>query len=74
MAEFCWECWNKVHEMDAPKRAFSLSRGEELCEECGQMKRVVVDLRYFSFEHWLGVLEKALINKIEIAASLRSSR
>ena len=58
MAEFCWECWNKVHEMDAPKRAFSLSWGKELCEECGQMKRVVVDLRYFSFEHWLAYWRK----------------
>ena len=48
MAEFCLECWNKLNETQDSKWRYSLSRNRELCEECGQYKRVVVVERLWS--------------------------
>ncbi len=57
MAEFCVDCWNKIMETNDPPRKFHLSRELELCEECGQWKRVIVTekLRYRLVEWLLGV-------------------
>ena len=46
MAEFCLECLNKFMESTATEREFVLSRDLDLCEECGEWKRVVVRRRY----------------------------
>ena len=46
MAEFCWKCWNKIHDTDAPKSAVMLSWERDFCEECEQWERVVVGLRW----------------------------
>ena len=42
MADFCLECFNKVNECDYGREDVILEYG--LCEECGQYKKVVVDL------------------------------
>ena len=51
MAEFCWECWNKINGMNVPKWGYRLSWSRELCEECEQMKRVVVGMKR-SYLEW----------------------
>lgn len=48
MAEFCLECWNKINETQDSKWRYALSRGKELCEECGEYKRVIVVERLWS--------------------------
>ena len=42
MAEFCVECLNKINGETRPKTSYILSFHYELCEECGEWKRVVV--------------------------------
>lgn len=42
MAEFCLECWNKINGTKDHKWRYVLSYERELCEECGQYKRVIV--------------------------------
>ena len=49
MSEFCPECWNKLNGWNRPWAAYRLSWGRELCEGCGEWKRVVVGER----RHWL---------------------
>lgn len=43
MADFCLDCFNRVNESDYKREDVILEYG--LCEECGQYKKVVVDLR-----------------------------
>ena len=45
MAEFCPDCWNDINGLSDPPEAYVLSWGYELCEGCGQWKRVVVGRR-----------------------------
>lgn len=49
MAEFCPKCWNEWNQIDNPKEAYVLSWGLELCEGCGQWKRIVIMPR----RHWI---------------------
>ncbi len=42
MAEFCVDCWNKLINKNLPPKAYILSRNPELCEHCGEYKRVVI--------------------------------
>lgn len=48
MAEFCLDCWNKINETQETKRRYVLSRDWDLCEHCGQYKRLIVTERYWS--------------------------
>lgn len=48
MAEFCLGCWNKLNEMKDSKRRYILSWEKDLCEECGEYKRVIVAERLWS--------------------------
>lgn len=48
MAEFCIDCWNKINETHDPKWRYVLSWNKDLCEECGQNKRVIVTERLWS--------------------------
>ena len=48
MAEFCLECLNKLDNTQDSKWRYVLSRDLELCEECGEFKRVVVSERCWS--------------------------
>lgn len=42
MAEFCLECWNKINETQDSHWRYLLSLSKDLCEECGQYKRVII--------------------------------
>ncbi len=42
MAEFCLECWNKINETQDSQWRYLLSLGKDLCEECGQYKKVII--------------------------------
>ena len=48
MAEFCLDCWNKINETHDSKWRYVLSWDKDLCEECGQYKRVIVVERFWS--------------------------
>ena len=45
MAEFCVSCWNELNETDYPEEAYVLSWDYELCEGCGEYRRVIVAQR-----------------------------
>ncbi len=56
MAEFCLDCWNKIMESEDNEKKYVLSKDLDLCEGCGEWKRVIVmerkmyymyKLRYF---------------------------
>ena len=42
MAEFCLECWNKLNGRNDSSWKYVLSWEKDLCEECGEWKRVVI--------------------------------
>lgn len=42
MAEFCFECFNKIFDSEEKEKDYVLSKQLELCEGCGELKRVVV--------------------------------
>ena len=48
MAEFCLDCWNKINETHNSKWRYVLSWNKELCEECGQYKRIIIVERVWS--------------------------
>ena len=48
MAEFCLDCWNKINETKDSKWRYVISWNNDLCEECGQLKRVIVVERLWS--------------------------
>ena len=48
MAEFCLECLNKLNKTNDSKWRYVLSREKDLCEECGEYKRVVIVERVWS--------------------------
>lgn len=41
MAEFCLDCLRKIDNKDYWRIQVKLSKDLELCEGCGQMKRIV---------------------------------
>lgn len=51
MAEFCLDCWNEINESHDSKWRFVMSWNHELCEECGQLKRVIVSEHLWSRWH-----------------------
>lgn len=48
MAEFCLDCWNEINETQDSKWRYLLSIRKELCEECGEFKRVIITERLWS--------------------------
>ena len=46
MAEICLECWRKLNQEPEPRWKYVLSRKLDLCEECGEWKRVIVRERF----------------------------
>lgn len=42
MAEFCPNCWNRLHGTNESEKKFILSKEPELCEGCGEQKRIVI--------------------------------
>ena len=52
MAEFCPDCLDKINRENGGAQKYILSRYPERCEECGEMKRVVVvECKYFFFAY-----------------------
>ncbi|MGN1008494.1 MAG: hypothetical protein ACI4PV_06070 [Butyricicoccus sp.] len=49
MAEFCLECWNMLNDTKYTERELVLSHFPDLCEGCGQYKKVVVRERRLKF-------------------------
>ena len=41
MAEFCAECWKEMFPQDQNKK-FVVSKYLDLCEGCGEYKRVII--------------------------------
>ena len=51
MAEICLDCLNKLsHRKDSPQK-YILSDELELCEECGEYKKVIVIERKYYYLH-----------------------
>lgn len=48
MAEFCLKCWNELNGTDFPASEYILSEELELCEGCGEFKKVIVTERTFA--------------------------
>lgn len=48
MAEFCLDCWNKINETNDSQWRYVLTWNKDLCEECGQYKRVIIVERLWS--------------------------
>ena len=46
MAEFCAECFSKVFNEKPRKWKYLFSEEPDLCDGCGEWKRVVVRIRY----------------------------
>lgn len=64
MAEFCVDCWNKLCKTTDPAKKFILSWELELCEECGEMKQVIVTVRRrYLLKEWIDELKEGLRNK-----------
>ena len=63
MAEFCLECWRKITDTTDSRWRYVLSREKDLCEECGQYKRVIVVERRWSRIH------RAITEALEIVRS-----
>lgn len=45
MAEFCHDCWDRIHGKHTDEKMYVMSKSRDLCEECGQWKSVIVRLR-----------------------------
>lgn len=67
MADFCVDCWNKIHGLKTPACGYVLSREEELCEECGEMKRMVEGRRCGAeaMAAWLFSLSGSIIKNFQ---------
>ena len=50
MAEFCLECWCKLNGTRKDRWRYMLSLDKDLCETCGEFKRVVVGDRSLYWE------------------------
>lgn len=48
MAEFCLDCWNKLNETKDSRWRYVISWERDLCEECGEYKRVIIVERRWS--------------------------
>lgn len=42
MAEFCLDCWNEMNNSNDTESNFIISDDLELCEGCGEYKRVII--------------------------------
>jgi len=64
MAEFCLECWNKIMETNDSPKKFIISKDMDLCEECGEWKKVIVRVkRKYVFAESFRLLVNELIDR-----------
>ena len=54
MAEFCLECWNRLHETNHSKFRYIMSdEGDiNLCEGCGEWGKPVVVMARSAYYYW----------------------
>lgn len=45
MAEFCIDCVNEMNDSNYTEKSVVLSENIELCEGCGEYKRVVIEIK-----------------------------
>ena len=45
MAEFCLDCWNELNGTHMTEDDLTLSQDLDFCEECEEMKQVIVNFR-----------------------------
>lgn len=55
MAEFCLECWNRLHHTQETSQEVTLTNYLDLCEGCGEMKQVV------QASSWVGKTKKRYV-------------
>lgn len=63
MAEFCPKCWNEINDTNYPENKYVLSDDLEMCEGCGEFKRVIVTERkspYFKRLNYLTAPHKMI--------------
>ncbi len=49
MAEFCLKCWNEINDKKDTVKDVVLSKEPELCEGCGEFKKIIVKPKKRSF-------------------------
>ena len=53
MAEFCIDCMNEMNDSNYTEKDVCLSENKDLCEGCGEYKRVVIAIKernsFFAF-------------------------
>jgi len=42
MAEYCLNCWNKLNERNDSSARYVMSRELDLCEGCGELKKIII--------------------------------
>ena len=42
MPEICLDCLNKLYETNDPPEKYIISKQPEICEECGELKPVII--------------------------------
>ena len=59
MAEICVDCFNRIMGATGSEKRFIITRTPEVCEECGQYKRVIIryKLRYILADHFQDLAE-----------------
>ena len=45
LAEFCIECFNRIMGADYALERFIISKDYDLCEECGEIKPIIVRVK-----------------------------
>lgn len=68
MSELCLECFNEIMETEEPKRKFIFSLRRDLCEECGQYKRIIIRVK------WRYILMEELSETVSYYRKNRPSR
>lgn len=55
MAEFCLECWNKLHNTEYTEDDVVISKCLYICEECEQYTWVVIRVRETEELYWSAI-------------------
>lgn len=64
MAEFCVECWNELNGTKYSESDFILSEDLDLCEGCGELKKVIISEREFTFSALIKDFISFIKNKV----------
>lgn len=63
MAEICLDCWNKINKTNYSKRKYILSDDLEFCENCKELKPVLIIERkaYYMYKYRYFILPFKII-------------